>query len=357
MTCQISVLMSTYNDGPFLERAILSILEQSFSDYEFIIIDDNSSDETVSILDRYSKLDRRIKIIRNDVNLGLAGSLNRGLEVAQGDWIARMDGDDVSHPQRFKIQMDYLLKNQLIYLGTGVELIDKETGRFIKHYHEPLTHGEIAWKLLTSSAFIHATTIGRKDIILKCGGYNPAYRKYEDADLWRKLIFKGKCANLPDSLYTYRTVHKPITPYMEDIIVSVHQAYIRDLIGKDVSRDFILYLYNPGTLEYRDLSVKPMEIVEILLKAYQEMDQLNWFQQDDYSRVNARFWELLRPFPSLFPEATKKYGQYYWQKMDIVDRELLYWETKHMPGLLKFFGMFLISPFLLLQKIKTRLDH
>jgi glycosyltransferase involved in cell wall biosynthesis len=352
----ISVLMATYNDEPFLEEAILSVLNQTYANFEFIIVDDNSNDATVEILQKYVKLDDRIKLVANDENIGLAGSLNKGLNLAQGEWIARMDGDDISKPDRFEIQMKYILENGLIYLGTGVELINKETGKFIRHYQEPLTHGAIAWKLVYASAFIHATTIGRKDVILDVGGYNSNYRKYEDADLWRRLIFKGACANLPDSLYTYRTTFKPITNYMEDIIVSVHQAYFEELIHKNVSREMVLYLYNSGSFDPATTSIDAFEIVGVLMDAFNAIKNKGWFVQGDYIDAENQFWKLLKPLPARSEKMIKSYGNYYWRRTGEAERDNLYWEYKKWPRTLKLLGLLSTSPRLFYQKIISKIN-
>jgi glycosyltransferase involved in cell wall biosynthesis len=347
--------MATYNDSPFLEAAILSILNQTYEDFEFIIVDDHSNDSTGEILQKYAGLDSRIKLITNDVNIGLAGCLNKGLAIAQGEWIARMDGDDLSKPERFEIQMNYILKHKLIYLGAGVELINKETGKFIRYYQEPLTHGLIAWKLISASAFIHATTIGRKDMILEAGGYNSNYRKYEDADLWRRLIFKGACANLPDCLYTYRTTFKPITHYMEDIILSVHQAYFLDLIGRDVSKEIILYLCDSGNLGSVNPNVKPIEVLDVLVYAFSVIKDKGWFIESDYRDAESQLWKLIKPLPGQSDEMVRVYGEFYWHKLGSIEKDNLYWESKSWPSVLRYFGLACTSPKSIYQKIVSKL--
>src|SRR5688500_15226048 len=123
----ISVVMSAYNSDKYIAKAIESILNQTFKDFEFIIINDGSKDESLKIIKRYGKKDKRIVLIDNKKNLGLIKSLNKGLKIAKGKYIARMDSDDIAMPQRFKIQLDYLDKNRNIFLvGTSFEQIDKE---------------------------------------------------------------------------------------------------------------------------------------------------------------------------------------------------------------------------------------
>ena len=263
---------------------------------------------------------------------------------------------DISHPNRFEIQMKNILENGLIYLGTGVDLVNKENGKFIKHYQEPSTHGAIAWKLLYASAFIHATTIGRKDMIVEVGGYNPNYRKYEDADLWRRLIFKGACANLPHNLYTYRTTFKPITNYMEDIIVSVHQAYFADLINKKVSRDAILYLCNSGRFDLANSKIDTFEIIQILTDAFYAIKIKSWFAQSDYADVENQLWKLLQPLPTRSEKTVTDYIDFFWSRTGEAEKENLYWEYKRWPRILKLFGLLCTSPKQVCRKIASKIN-
>ncbi|MDD4353774.1 MAG: glycosyltransferase family A protein, partial [Candidatus Nanoarchaeia archaeon] len=127
---RISVIMSAYNTERYIAEAIESILNQTFKDFEFIIIDDGSTDDSLKIIKRYVKKDRRIKLIHNKKNIGLTKSLNKGLKIAKGQYIARMDADDISLPQRFQIQYDFLEKNKDIFLiGTTAFLIDDKGDR------------------------------------------------------------------------------------------------------------------------------------------------------------------------------------------------------------------------------------
>src|SRR3989339_623001 len=124
MKPKISVIMSAYNAEKYLAEAIESILAQTFKNFEFIIIDDGSKDDTLRIINEYARKDRRIKVYHNKKNIGCVGfirNLNKGIKLAKGKYLARMDADDISLPDRFRIQHDFLEKNQDTFLiGTGV---------------------------------------------------------------------------------------------------------------------------------------------------------------------------------------------------------------------------------------------
>jgi len=131
---KISVLMSAYNNADYLSQSVNSILNQSFADFELILIDDASSDQSLKIIQDLAFSDSRIKILRNRENLGLTKSLNQGLKIAAGEYIARQDADDLSRPERLAIQCQYLEKHPEIFLcGTSAMLID-EQGEIIGHY-------------------------------------------------------------------------------------------------------------------------------------------------------------------------------------------------------------------------------
>ena len=139
----ISVVMAVWNGGPFLRAAVDSILHQEFEDFEFIIVDDGSTDNTAAVLNAYE--DRRIVRMKNPANLGLAQSLNRGLDVARGTYVARQDADDISLPDRFAKQLAFLNNHREIgILGTGCRLIDRSLIDFSDMGFVHLLHGEVA---------------------------------------------------------------------------------------------------------------------------------------------------------------------------------------------------------------------
>lgn len=203
---EISVIMSVYNDSAYLKKAIDSILNQTFVNFEFIICDDCSSDESLTILKEYEKKDKRIKVLHNIENLGLAASLNRCLEVASAPYIARMDSDDISMPERLETEHDFLVKHQNYdVVGSKCKVID-ENGNIYKEF---LIHnGEITMlDALKKVSIIHPTVMMRKRAVLEVNGYtvNALTNRAEDYDLWCKLLSNNyKIYNLDIPLLYYR---------------------------------------------------------------------------------------------------------------------------------------------------------
>lgn len=201
---QVTVLMPVYNAEGFVEGAIESILNQSFADFEFLIINDGSTDSTPDIITRYALHDSRIIIEHNPGNLQIAETLNRGLRLAKSPLIARMDADDISLPDRLAKQLDYMERHKdVVVCGSAVSIIGKPDEVWLP----PLTDDAIRAKLFFESCLYHPTVIYRRDIILReLGGYGPDTVPAEDFDLWMRLsaIPAVQFANLPDVLLRYR---------------------------------------------------------------------------------------------------------------------------------------------------------
>ena len=197
-TPKVSVVMSVYNGEKYLREAVDSILNQTFRDFEFIIIDDGSTDSTPEILRSYE--DPRIVLLRNEQNIGLTKSLNRELAVAQGEYIARMDADDVSLPERLEKQANFLEGHpQVALVGTAFAGID-ERGQVRWEWQEALTDLEIKWQLLIENAFGHSTTMFRRDAAAAVGNYPEERVVCQDYALWSLMARRFSLANLPEIL-------------------------------------------------------------------------------------------------------------------------------------------------------------
>lgn len=196
---KISVLMPVYNCRPFIEESVNSILNQTFEDFEFIIIDDCSTDGTYEYLQTLT--DPRIIIIRKVKNSGYTISLNMGLKMAKGMYIARMDGDDISFPDRFEKQVTFMDENpDIILSGGGYKAIDSDF-KFI-----PRTSSEdIVLELMSLSPIAHPTAFFRSDILNSNSlQYNTQYEPAEDYKMWTTLVEYGKLANITDIILHYR---------------------------------------------------------------------------------------------------------------------------------------------------------
>lgn len=200
---KISVIMGVYNGEKKIKKAIDSILNQEFSDFEFIICDDGSTDNTVNIIEEYAEKDNRIVLIKNSNNLGLAKTLNNCLEISKGDYIARMDDDDISHSTRFKKQVLFLDNNkEYALVGTSRNLYDSN-GIWGKGIEE----GERSnIDVFMGKSFVHPSIMMRRSVLENVNGYTvgATTERTEDFDLWCKLYSNGyRGYNLKDILLDY----------------------------------------------------------------------------------------------------------------------------------------------------------
>ncbi len=201
---RISVAMSVYNNAPYLAHAIESILAQTFTDFECLIVDDGSSDGSGEIIDRFAADDSRIRPL-HQTNAGLIVSLNRMIAEARAPLIARMDGDDIALPERFERQNAFMKANPDIgVLGTGCTCID-EDGRPSTHkFDNVTTPEEVLEDLKNGPPLCHPSVVMRRDAVRAVGGYHRAYKHCEDYDLWLRLSEHVRMANLPERLLLYR---------------------------------------------------------------------------------------------------------------------------------------------------------
>ncbi|MFV8325992.1 glycosyltransferase family 2 protein [Flavobacterium sp. ZS1P14] len=198
-TPKITVLMPVYNCELYVNAAIDSILNQSCTDFEFLILDDASTDETVSIIKSYK--DSRIQLIEKPLNTGYTNSLNMGLQVAKGKYIARMDGDDISLPERFARQVAYLDANpEVVVCGTSYEILGENKQTVI-----PESHNAIKLALLKSNCIAHPSVLIRKKILDEFSIiYDASKEPSEDYAMWVRLLSVGKLHNLQEVLLKYR---------------------------------------------------------------------------------------------------------------------------------------------------------
>lgn len=201
----ISVVMAVYNGGRFLAESVDSILGQSFGDFEFLIIDDGSTDETPDTLGRYQQLDARVVVYRQ-ANQGQVPSLNTGCRMARGRYIARIDADDVAMPERFARQVEYLEGHpEVALLGSSITNIDV-AGRPLGTWPLPTDDREIRERLfgLGEIPFCHVTLMFRSEVVRALNGYRTAFAPAEDYDLWLRIAERSQLANLPEPLVNVR---------------------------------------------------------------------------------------------------------------------------------------------------------
>lgn len=218
----ISVIMATFNEEPeFITESIQSILDQTYTNFEFIILDDSNDDDTKTAIDRLASSDSRIKVIRKKERMGFVPALNEGLRMAKGDFIARMDGDDISYPYRFEIQLKYLRQHpEVDILGGALDIID-EKGCISSCRFYPLQGLSLKFYTILRDPIAHPTVMMRKER-LKKWQYDESYKRGEDIELWLRLRNKGaKIRNLKKPLLKYRVI-----PNMETKRDSFHFKYV-----------------------------------------------------------------------------------------------------------------------------------
>ena len=200
---KVSVIMSVYNDHLHLRQAINSIINQSFKNFEFIIVDDYSNKKTKKILKNFNNK-KFIKIIKNKKNLGLARSLNLAIKRSKGEYIARIDADDYSYKSRLKEQLVCFKRNSnLSILGSNAIIYDKSKNS--KKTKLPLTNNDIIKSLLYKNPLMHSSIMFKKIFIKQIGGYNEDYLRCQDYELWLRARKEFEFKNLGKALIFYRT--------------------------------------------------------------------------------------------------------------------------------------------------------
>ena len=198
---KVTVLMGVYNGQRYLRAAIDSILQQTFTNFEFLIIDDGSKDASVEIIKSYS--DPRIRLLINEKNIGLAASLNRGINSSTSRYIARMDCDDISLPQRLEKQVAFLEHHSDIGIcGSGIEIIGKKSDDRAGFFNDDAM---IRSSLIFDSGFAHPAVMISRQLLHECNlRYDETFTHAQDYDLWARAAAYTKFANLPETLLRYR---------------------------------------------------------------------------------------------------------------------------------------------------------
>lgn len=205
----ISVVMPVFNASEYISQAIKSILVQSFKSFEFIIINDASTDDTVRKIRKFR--DKRIILLRNTSRKGVAYSLNKGTQCAKGAYIARMDADDISLPNRLTRQLSVLQKNkEIAMVGSWVRVINS-SGNFVGYKKTPVDSGTIIQTIFIENPFVHSSVVIRKKVLEKVRGYNEGFEGAEDYDLFLRIIKDYSTVNLPEVLLHYRVTSSSVS--------------------------------------------------------------------------------------------------------------------------------------------------
>lgn len=287
----VSTIMSAYNAQPFVSEAIQSMLNQTFTDFEFLIINDGSTDGTDAVLAKYEKLDRRIRILSQE-NKGLISSLNRGCRLARGKYIARMDADDISLPARLEKQVQHLESHPEIgILGTWIGVIDEE-GSPLRTWKPPASPAVLMWTLCFRCGLAHPSVMMRRDIVASLGFYRPEALHVEDYDLWARASHVTRLANIREILCLYRhwagNVCSHHSKWQEKLITEmIMPSVITPLLGRQVSRSTLVALRQlsmDSPLEDSAQTMKVATLITDLHRAFLERKGLSRSEAKSVSR-------------------------------------------------------------------------
>ncbi len=289
----VSVILPVYNGGIYLHAAISCILDQAYQKIEIIIIDDGSSDDSEYTIRSFN--DPRIKFIKQ-ANQGLAATLNRGIALARGKYIARQDQDDLSNPDRISLQVAYMEDHpDCVLLGSWAQIM--EVDRLVERFHRhPVDEFMLRYQLLFNNPFVHSSVLLRRSALLEVGGYttDPERQPPEDYELWSRLSRIGSVANIGEVLQTYREIPGSMSrvgpsPFKRRLIMICAEniAAATGLPSDDYSIRAIAALTHG---EASELQQRPdfAHMKDILLKAINGLrtgDTLLPLRQDAISRV------------------------------------------------------------------------
>jgi glycosyltransferase involved in cell wall biosynthesis len=227
----ISVILPVYNAGRYVAQAIESILGQTLGDFDLIVIDDGSTDSSSDVIKRYAAEDGRVVLVSRE-NRGLIATLNEGIDLARGQWIARMDADDIALANRFERQMAHLLQTGADLCGGAVRCFGDR--KVVWRY--PMSHEGCEVQLLFDVPFAHPTVIGRKELFATLK-YDPDFKTVEDYDLWQRAWAAGyRMINVPDVVLRYR-VHGGQVSQQRDTRHDERVSTIRMRHWREVLRD------------------------------------------------------------------------------------------------------------------------
>lgn len=286
--------MPVYNGQKYLKESIESILNQTYKNFEFLIINDGSTDKSKEIIEEYKKKDKRIKYVENEKNLGLIATLNKGLVLAQGKYLARMDCDDISLPKRLEKQVRFMEKNPEVGVcGTWIKFFGQAPSVVVKN---PSLHNEIRCKLLFTNPIAHPTVMLRKEFFDKFKLKYENFKAAEDFELWQRCGALFKLHNLPETLLNYRISETSITQTNKDQIAQTVKAVFQlglEVLGLRVDdADLDLHMMIGNEVSIDELA-KIKQIGEYLKKLSAKNHQNNIYPKNDFDKLIAEYWFVL----------------------------------------------------------------
>ncbi len=263
----ITVLMSAFNAERYIIDSIESILSQTFTNFAFLIIDDGSTDSTAEIVESYR--DPRIRLVRNQKNIGLTRSLNKGIKLAESDYIARMDADDISLPNRLEKQFQCFKSDPSLTLcASRMEVID-ENGCPTGIIYPTISPSLLPWRLLFGNQIPHTSVMLKRQALIELGGYAEWAKRSQDYELWARVNHQHKVLMIPDILVYWRDHSSNITQIdnqaQRDTQREVVYQSLQRLTGFPISRDFALHLHelvHCGKYAAKDYTIDALKLLD-----------------------------------------------------------------------------------------------
>jgi glycosyltransferase involved in cell wall biosynthesis len=276
-TPTVSVVMPTFNAAAFLDEAVCSILGQTFRDFEFIIINDGSHDETASILQRYERADERVRVYHQE-NQGIIPALNRGCRLARGRYIARMDADDISLPHRLERQVDYIEQHPEIgILGTWINKIGHD-GSVVGSWYPSQNPNVLRWKHFFGGCVCHPSVLMRHSVLGKINYYRAGSAPIEDEDLWLRASAITEFGNVPEILFKYRiwkgSAYHRFQKSSGEAQISLLFSFISDFMKVAPSFDAVAGLKLKKCKNLQQILLTAT-LVESLFQSFQRANPLN----------------------------------------------------------------------------------
>ena len=304
---EITVIMPTYNSEKYIIEAIESIRAQTFTDWNMLVINEYGSDDgTCAIVRKYEEKDKRIQLIQNRKKLGLADSLNEGIKAATGKYIARMDADDIAHPDRFQKQWEYMEKHQdVIVLGTAQHHFGPNTDRI----HRPATDiGQLKANLLFMCDICHSTVMMRRDIFIENHLLYDSSCYAEDYELWTRALAYGKIINLPEVLGEYRWGTGNITKSKKrllakesgELVARNLKEHLQIELSEEEKKLMNGWLNPCFSFICRNRNLK--EIKKILEDVYKKNQVLQYVSEDNILKIIGAKWRWNKFFEPITEE-------------------------------------------------------
>jgi glycosyltransferase involved in cell wall biosynthesis len=285
----VSVVMSVYNGERHLQEAIDSILKQTFTDFEFIIINDGSTDGTAGILSAAASADHRVRVMDNEKNIGLTRSLNRGVAAARGSLVARQDADDTSVPDRIATQVAYMSDHPEVgVLGSDLLMVDS-AGKHTGSFGSMCDHAEIVWRMLYGRTLAHPSIMFRTSLVRASGGYSISAPVAQDFELWTRVVGQTRFANLRRPLVRYKShanaISRTRAADQRQVVLAARQVLFSRLLCRGVTMEEVVAIEraaNPG----ENISLHEWASSEpLLVELATAMESQGVFQEEDRELV------------------------------------------------------------------------